>query len=148
MGLFSKNPARSSQHTSSTIIAQGCSIRGNIELTCNIQVDGYVEGKVRTDQTLVISNQGRVKGEIIANHIVINGMYDGTCYANSIEILQDGKASGTIHCDDLSIERGGSFLGETQPTSEETVTVINSQQKEDKAVSKNEKPKKVANAAK
>ncbi|MGF1759806.1 polymer-forming cytoskeletal protein [Photobacterium sagamiensis] len=111
-----------------------------------MQVDGYVEGKIRTEQTLVISTKGRVKGEIIANHVVINGLYDGTCYANTIEILQEGKASGTIYCDDLSIERGGSFLGETHPTSKETVIAINSQ--EDCKVVNDEKPKKIANVKK
>ncbi|WP_245905423.1 bactofilin family protein [Photobacterium lipolyticum] len=108
-----------------------------------MQVDGYVEGKIRTEQTLVISTKGRVKGEIIANHVVINGLHDGTCYANTIEILQEGKASGTIYCDDLSIERGGSFLGETHPTSKETVIAINSEKKD--KVGNDEKPKKVAN---
>jgi cytoskeletal protein CcmA (bactofilin family) len=86
-----------------------------------MQVDGYVEGKIISDKTLVISVSGRVKGEVTADKVIINGLFDGNCYANSVEILPQGKAHGVIHCDDLSIERGGSFLGKTLPTSSEQV---------------------------
>jgi cytoskeletal protein CcmA (bactofilin family) len=86
-----------------------------------MQVDGYVEGKIISDNTLVISVSGRVKGEVTADKVIINGLFDGNCYANSVEILPQGKAHGVIHCDDLSIERGGSFLGKTLPTSSEQI---------------------------
>lgn len=86
-----------------------------------MQIDGYVEGKIISEKTLIISASGRVKGEIIAEKVIINGLFDGECYANAVEILQQGKAHGTIHCDDLSIERGGSFLGNTLPTATDEI---------------------------
>lgn len=73
------------------------------------------------DRSLIISASGRIKGEITADKVIINGLFDGDCYANSVEILPQGKAHGVIHCDDLSIERGGSFLGKTMPTSSDQV---------------------------
>ena len=121
MGFFSKHAGNQSKHAVTTVIAQGCSVNGNLRLSCDIQVDGYVEGKIVSDKTLIISASGRVKGEVTADKIIINGLFDGECYANSVEVLPQGKAHGVIHCDDLSIERGGSFLGNTLPTSSEHV---------------------------
>lgn len=73
---------------------------------------------------MVISASGRVKGELTADKVIINGLFDGNCYASSVEILPQGKAHGVIHCDDLSIERGGSFLGKTLPTATEQVVSL------------------------
>ncbi|WP_333608165.1 bactofilin family protein [Arsukibacterium sp.] len=84
-----------------------------------MQVDGLVEGKINSENTLVISASGRVKGEVSAEKVIINGSFDGELYAHSVEILPSGRASGVIHSNDLTIEKGGSFRGETQPVAEE-----------------------------
>lgn len=86
-----------------------------------MQVDGYVEGKIVSEKTLVISGTGRIKGELTADKVIINGLFEGDCFANTVEILPQGKAHGVIHCDDLSIERGGSFIGKTMPPSTDQV---------------------------
>ena len=121
MGLFSKHAGNQGKHAVTTVISQGCSVNGHLRLTSDMQIDGYVEGKIVSEKTLIISISGRVKGEVTADKVIINGLFDGECYANSVEILPQGKAHGIIHCDDLSIERGGSFLGKTLPTSDEQV---------------------------
>lgn len=90
-----------------------------------------MEGKINTEKTLIISRSGRVKGEIIADKVIINGLFEGECYANHVEILPHGKAQGVIHSDELSIERGGNFIGESQHTTEEQVVKL--QQKETKS---------------
>ncbi|MDP5151571.1 bactofilin family protein [Rheinheimera baltica] len=124
MGLFGKHAGNKGKHSVTTVIAQGCSANGSIRLNGDIQVDGYIEGKIVSDHTLVISVSGRIKGEVTADKVIINGLFDGECYANSVEILPQGKAHGVIHCDDLSIERGGSFLGKTLPTSADQVVSL------------------------
>ena len=106
-----------------------------------MQIDGYVEGKIVSEKTLIISISGRVKGEVTADKVIINGLFDGECYANSVEILPQGKAHGVIHCDDLSIERGGSFLGKTLPNSDEQVISLT------KADTEAKEPAKVSNQA-
>lgn len=121
MGFFSQHAGNQSKHAVTTVIAQGCTINGSLRLSCDMQVDGYIEGKIVSEKTLVISGTGRIKGELTADKVIINGLFEGDCFANSVEILPQGKAHGVIHCDDLSIERGGSFIGKTMPTSTEQV---------------------------
>ncbi|MCC5851718.1 MAG: polymer-forming cytoskeletal protein [Alkalimonas sp.] len=124
MGFFSKHAGNQGKQSAATVIAQGSSFHGSFRLTCDIHVDGYMEGKINTEKTLIISRSGRVKGEIIADKVIINGLFEGECYANHVEILPHGKAQGTIHSDELSIERGGHFIGESQPTTEEQVVKL------------------------
>ncbi|MCG2836392.1 polymer-forming cytoskeletal protein [Photobacterium sp. WH77] len=128
MGLFSKSAGSTSKHSTATIIAQGCSFKGDIELSGNIQVDGYIEGRIRTEQTLSISATGRVSGEIFASKVVINGLHEGACHADSIEILEKGKAKGVIYTNDICIERGGCFHGQTYPADKEKVVTINKEE--------------------
>ncbi|OAN11734.1 hypothetical protein A3K86_21885 [Photobacterium jeanii] len=101
-----------------------------------MQVDGIIEGKLRLEKTLIVSNSGRLKGEIFADKIIVNGLIEGTCYANAIEILDKGKVSGTIYCDDLSIERGGCFLGSTHPAEQEQVIELPKEKKAAKNTNK------------
>ncbi|WP_330959624.1 bactofilin family protein [Photobacterium sp. 53610] len=91
-------------------------------------MDGYIEGRIRTEQTLSISATGRVSGEIFANKVVINGLHEGACHAASIEILEKGKAKGVIYTNDICIERGGCFLGQTHPADEEKVVTLNKEE--------------------
>ncbi|MGF1692482.1 bactofilin family protein [Photobacterium kagoshimensis] len=124
MGIFNKQGGTTSQHATTTVIAKGCNITGELQLACDIQVDGIIEGKLRLEKTLIVSDSGRLNGEIYADKIIVNGLIEGTCYANAIEILDKGKVTGTIYCDDLSIERGGSFLGSTYPAEKEQVITL------------------------
>lgn len=63
----------------------------------------------------MVSESGQVKGDIFASKVVINGIFEGTCHADKIEVLAKGRVSGTIYTDDLSIEQGGKFNGVTHP---------------------------------
>ncbi|MBF9003391.1 polymer-forming cytoskeletal family protein [Vibrio sp. CAIM 722] len=121
MGIFSQHGRAKGKRSITTLIAEGCSITGHFKVENNIQVDGSIDGQLHIDKTLVISESGKVSGEVYAEHIVVNGQFDGTCYADKIEILSKGHVNGTIYSDDLSIEHGGRFNGVTHPTPEQQV---------------------------
>lgn len=121
MGIFSKQSRATSQRSVTTLIAEGCSISGQFKVENNMQVDGDVEGQLHVDKTLVISESGSANGELYAEHIIVNGSFEGTCYAAKIEILSKGRVNGTIYSDDLSIEQGGRFNGITYPAPEQQV---------------------------
>ena len=80
-----------------------------------MQVDGNIEGTLKLDKGLIVSRSGAIKGEIWADKIIVNGEIEGVCRANAIEILDKGVVSGSIYCDNLSIDRGGKFFGTTFP---------------------------------
>ncbi|SJL84341.1 bactofilin family protein [Vibrio palustris] len=89
-----------------------------------MQVDGDIDGHTHVDKKLVISETGCVKGDVYAEHFIVNGEFDGTCYADKVEILAKGDVTGTIYSDDLSIEAGGRFNGSTAPAPEKQVVEL------------------------
>lgn len=89
-----------------------------------MHVDGSVKGQITVEQTLIVSQSGRVKGDIFAGKVIINGIVEGSCHASSIEILENGQVNGTLFSDDLSIERGGKFNGDIKPAEKEQVVDI------------------------
>ncbi len=55
-----------------------------------------------------------MKGNICAKRVLVSGLIEGECAANGIEILSNGTVKGIIYSSDLSIEKGGHFVGETK----------------------------------
>lgn len=66
-------------------------------------------------KSLIISETGEVSGELYVDHLIVNGEFSGTCYANKMEILSKGRVNAQIYCDDMCIEPGGRFNGTTHP---------------------------------
>ncbi|OBT17009.1 hypothetical protein A9264_09790 [Vibrio sp. UCD-FRSSP16_10] len=95
-----------------------------------MHVDGTVTGQVSVEQALIVSQSGRVIGDVFAGKVIINGYVEGSCHATSVEILENGQVKGTIYTDDLSIERGGKFNGDTRPPQKEQVVELASKEKQ------------------
>ena len=70
----SKKETRTSAETTS-LIASGTQIRGDVQFSGRLHVDGKIEGSIRADDAaavLTLSSHANVIGEIQAPHIVIN----------------------------------------------------------------------------
>jgi len=115
MGIFGGSSTVKSQSSATTLIAEGCTINGHIQVASQLQIDGHVEGQIDAIKQIKISESGKVLGEINTEKLIINGHFEGICYATYIEILSCGRVSGTVYSDNLSIEPGGKFTGITNP---------------------------------
>ncbi|MDX3774331.1 polymer-forming cytoskeletal protein [Chromatiaceae bacterium AAb-1] len=124
MSLFTKTSLPENGGNTTTIISQGCQLNGELNLNCNIQIDGLLNGDIHTERTVIVTQTGQVKGDIYADCIIIRGLAEGHFYANHIEILQSGQAYGIVRCDDLSIEKGGRFVGETHLSNQKDIAVL------------------------
>ncbi len=136
MGIFSRNRGAKSRSAAATLIAKGCVVSGKLKLENDIQVDGKVDGQLNVEGTLVISESGYVKGEVIAKRMVVNGVIEGVCHAEHIQVLSKGQVKGKILSQNLSIEPGGKFFGETAELPKEDVVSINTKSKDDDSVAK------------
>jgi cytoskeletal protein CcmA (bactofilin family) len=115
MGIFGGQNRVKSQSSTTTLIAEGCTVKGHLTVANQLQIDGYVEGQVEVINQLKISESGNVQGDITTERLIINGNFEGTCHATYVDILSSGRVSGTVYSDNLSIEPGGKFTGITHP---------------------------------
>ncbi|PWC10988.1 hypothetical protein DDT56_20765 [Brenneria corticis] len=103
-----------------TFISQDAQITGKVEAEGNITVEGHIEGEVLCENTIKVEHIGKIKGEMKSQQIVINGDVEGRIYAGTVAILAQGKMVGEIFSDELSIEKGGVFIGRSNPLTPET----------------------------
>lgn len=138
MGLFSQKQQKPAS-TSLSVIAKGCRISGEITVEQDIQIDGFVEGTITTEKNVFITPTGRVQGEINASHVIINGLVEGSCQCHEVNIQSQGQMKGTIHSQQLTIEKGGILIGENREIApSDSVTTLDTT----KNKSSKEKPQK------
>ncbi|MBD2798231.1 polymer-forming cytoskeletal protein [Xenorhabdus sp. 18] len=98
-----------------TIIAKNSVFKGDIEMEGDIQVWGKVIGNIRVKGGAIrIMHAGKVEGELNAPEIIIDGHVEGTCCADTLDILEHGELRGISRCGSMSIRRGGLFVGQSE----------------------------------
>jgi cytoskeletal protein CcmA (bactofilin family) len=93
------------------IITAGTKITGNINLSCNLYIDGYFEGNINSEQEINIGKNGKIKGEITALRVIVQGLAEGSINATRVDIKPDGKVTGSIESEEFVIEAKGIFEG-------------------------------------
>ena len=112
------------------LIGAGTVIEGHVVFSGGLRVDGHVKGNITAEDgkpgTLVLSENGRVEGEIRVPHIVINGAVIGPVRSTEYVELQ-GKANvtGDVHYNALEMQLGaivqGALVHKTDAKSEKVV---------------------------
>ena len=93
-----------------TVIAEGLNIAGDVTAEGMVEMHGQIEGELKCT-ALRVSQRGRVKGKIISEDVVVNGIVDGPIYGTNVALESKANVTGNIHHESLSIERGASFDG-------------------------------------
>ena len=114
--VFNKNK----QPPIKSLIAQGTQIQGHITFVEGLRIDGEVNGNIHAKDDehsiLVISDEAKVKGEIRANHIIINGTVQGPVYATSmLELQPKARIEGNIEYFAIEMHQGALITGQMRP---------------------------------
>lgn len=85
-----------------------------MSLVCDLFVDGIFDGAINSHKSVTIGKNGKVKGEVHAHSIIIQGSVEGTLDAERIEIKEAGRVKGFVISSELVIEAKGIFEGESK----------------------------------
>ncbi|MFA5462237.1 MAG: polymer-forming cytoskeletal protein, partial [Sulfurimonas sp.] len=96
-----------------TIITVGSTITGEMNLSCNLYVDGEFEGTIHSTKEINIGKNGHIKGDIFTTRLVVQGYIEGTIKAKKVEIKALGRVNGSIESSELIIEAKGIFEGKS-----------------------------------
>ena len=112
MAIFNNSDIKSDvANSNTTIITAGAKIKGEIELSCNLYIDGELEGIIKSTKEVNVGQSGRVKGDITTEKLIVQGFIEGTVSASRVEIKAKGRVSGEITSNELIIESKGIFEG-------------------------------------
>tara|TARA_R110000787_G_scaffold239367_4_gene345549 strand:- start:36426 stop:36926 length:501 start_codon:yes stop_codon:yes gene_type:complete len=93
-----------------SIISRDLKIVGDMLSEGEIQVDGTVNGDIRT-RILVVGESAKIKGEIVAETVRVLGSIDGQIKAKVVILAATAHVVGDIMHEDLSIETGAFLEG-------------------------------------
>ena len=97
-----------------TIIGLNVVLKGNLHNKGSIQVNGTVEGEVKSDENITIGETALIKGPVSAKIIEISGEVKGLIEASEkLEINPTGKVFGDINAKTLIIKQGATFVGKS-----------------------------------
>ena len=125
----------SSKSEETTIISRGVKIEGKITSSCNIRIDGEIQGDIFSKSNITIGEDAKVNGQINANVITIGDEVSGIVRAKD-KLILDPKSNlkGDIFAKILVIEEGAKFdgkcktgdsidIGESQETTKPSTTI-------------------------
>jgi cytoskeletal protein CcmA (bactofilin family) len=113
MAIFTKDDGRSISSSETTLIAVGANIKGEFVLESRLHVDGELEGTIESTSVIVIGKKGRVKGDLKAEKLVVNGEFEGSADCSYVEVLAGGRFIGNVLSKELMIESKAYFQGQS-----------------------------------
>ncbi|MCC5982022.1 MAG: polymer-forming cytoskeletal protein [Oceanicaulis sp.] len=100
-----------------SILSADLTIVGSISSEGEVQLDGNVEGDVRAG-SLTIGEEASVKGEVIAESIVVRGRIEGSLRARQVQLASTARIEGDIVHSTLAVESGAFFDGHCRRSSD------------------------------
>lgn len=112
----SKDKVSQPVETIDTLIGSGSVLKGDLEFTGGLRVDGHIKGHVSAQDsnkgTLVLSETGVIEGDINVPHVVINGTVNGNIVSGGhVELQSSAKITGDIHYKGVEMELGAILNG-------------------------------------
>lgn len=97
-----------------SVLGADVAIKGNIEASADLHVDGAVEGDL-TCTSLVQGESSSIEGGITADTARLAGTTKGTITVRELVILKSARIDGDVHYETLTIEQGANVNGRFAP---------------------------------
>ncbi len=107
----SKKLPKSDPNHITTLIGEGCEFEGTMSTSSSTRIDGKLKGKIISENSIVVGENGVISGEVKAVETVVYGKVEGIIEANSLEIKRSGIVLGDIFIESLIVEDGGIYNG-------------------------------------
>ena len=96
----------------SGFIDRGVRIQGELIFENTFRIDGNFRGTIRSDDMLIIGDQGQVDAEIEVGSLSVSGIVKGKIHARErLEVQKGGKVFADVSTPALFIEEGGVLQG-------------------------------------
>lgn len=101
---------RSNARSTPSIISNDLVVHGNLVAGGDIQIDGTVEGDVRS-ASVTVGEQASIIGELVSDDIVIRGRVVGSIRGRRVQLCSTCHVEGDILHEALAVETGAFFEG-------------------------------------
>jgi cytoskeletal protein CcmA (bactofilin family) len=118
MGIFEKSSVNIDQETKkieseviSSIVDKSMIITGTITFKGKARIDGVINGNIEGEH-LVLSETGRINGDIIVSSFNCYGTIEGNIKTNMLTARKNCSINGKLESGSLTVESGAAIQGE------------------------------------
>lgn len=99
-----------------TLVGQGTEIKGDLVFTGGLHVDGNIIGNVMAEEgssaILILSEFGRIEGEVRVPNMVLNGEIVGDVYGSTrVELAPKSRIKGSVYYNLIEMAIGAEVNG-------------------------------------
>ncbi|HSH43134.1 MAG TPA: polymer-forming cytoskeletal protein [Arenicellales bacterium] len=99
-----------------TLVGQDTVMTGDLRFSGGLHVDGSIVGNVisegENEAVLMLSERGRIQGEVRVPNVVLNGQVEGDVHAGGrIELGQQARVTGNVYYHLLEMAMGAEVNG-------------------------------------
>jgi cytoskeletal protein CcmA (bactofilin family) len=95
-----------------TVIGSRVRFVGDLSGDEEILVNGRLEGKIRVERKVVVSEGAEVEGDVQAKSVIIGGRVHGQVMASErAELLPTGRVQGNVHAPRIVMAEGAQIQG-------------------------------------
>ena len=98
-----------------SVLSSDLKVKGNLLTSGDIQIEGIIEGDIQA-HLLTVGETSKIKGEIIADDVIINGNVIGCVRGLKVRLTNKARVQGDIIHKAIAIESGAHFEGTVQRT--------------------------------
>ncbi len=107
-----------------TMIGEGTTFEGTINVPHSIRVDGTVKGKIETSEVLTVGSAGIIEADVKAKSAIVGGRIQGNVIVEDrIELEQNAVLIGDVRTRDIVINEGAVFHGNCSMENSKAVKV-------------------------
>ena len=104
------------KNTIDSLISATTRLDGNVSFSGGLRIDGHVRGDVvasdATGGLLVIGEHGRIDGNVVVGHLIVNGTVQGAMtVAGVVELQSKARISGEVRYRSLELQKGAVIEG-------------------------------------
>ena len=111
---------------------------GKLTYTGAVRLDGRFKGVIRSDDTLIVGDTGRIEGEIHVGITIIQGEVVGNVYGKErVELHHPGRMIGNVTAPVVIMDEGAIFEGNCkmkEKKKEEKKEIKKEEKKEEKGI--------------
>lgn len=98
-----------------TLIGQDTELAGDVRFSGGLHVDGAIKGNVVAgdqDAVLMLSERGRIEGDVRVSNVVLNGAVTGDVHASGrIELASKARVKGDVYYNLIEMAMGAEVNG-------------------------------------
>lgn len=99
-----------------TLVGQQTEIFGDVHFTGGLHIDGVIKGNVSakddSDSVAIVSERGRVEGELRVPNLLINGHVVGDVHAaERLDLAKDARVHGDVYYHTMEMASGAEVNG-------------------------------------